>query len=205
MRHGLLRGRRLPGATEQRRRERRDLEDEPRPRSVEHVGVEALQRVGAAVDAECEVAPVADPEQIEHGAPPAGLVAERRVEHQHPARAQGGDGVDGRHGDVRWVRVPARAPRAKQARRRVVRAAAAEEEAELRQPLDRVRVRRVVGQVLRVERQRRALERVAAAGLAVTGLHLRRQHVSTADSASPAMSQSKGAPGSLKSSGRTET
>ena len=71
--------------------------------------------------------------------------------------------------------MPARAPRAQQARRRVVRAAAAEEEAELRQPLGRVRVRRVVGQVPGVERQRRALERVAAARLALAGRHLRRQ------------------------------
>ena len=111
-------------------------------------------------------------EQVEHGATPAGVVAERRIEHQDVSGSQRGDGVDGGDGGVRRISVPAGPAGAQQAGRSVVGAAAAEEQPELGKPLRRVRIRRVVGQVLRVERKRRALQRVARALLALAGRDL---------------------------------
>ena len=83
------------------------------------------------------------------------------------AGAELGEAGENGDRDVRRVRVPAAAARAQQAGGRVVRAAAAQEDAELRQIAAGVRVGRVVGGVRGVERQGRALERAAGAGLAL--------------------------------------
>ena len=140
-------------------------------RRVELVDVAARQRVGAPGHGDRQLAPVARRETLEHGRAPRRVVAEGGIEHRDAARAQARHVVDDGQRRGRRIGVPPRPSGAQQARRGVVRAAAAEKQGQLGEPLGDVRIRGVVGQVRRVERQRRALERPAGLGVPVPGGH----------------------------------
>ena len=100
---------------------------------------------------------------------PDRVVPEGRVEHVDARWGEIGEaGQDGDR-DVRRIGVPAAAARAQQACRSVVRAAAAQEDAELREVAAGVGVGGEVGCVSGVERQRPAFERTTGAALAIAG------------------------------------
>ena len=134
--------------------------------AVDGVDVGTREGLGPGADRERHLPPFDPGQAAQHGASPAAVEAEGRVEDLDLAGPQAVEPGDQVAGDIGRIRTPGSSARPRVAGGAVILAAAAEVDAEAGQPGRRVRIAGVVGQRRGGERQRFAGADAADAGLA---------------------------------------